>query len=172
MWNWLCTFTVAEVTSIIQAGVVVIVAIPTFLGLNSWRLQVLGKKKIDLAEEALALSYELQSIIEWVRHPASFGGEGQDRDNRDQEPEARQRLNDAYYSRISRLNESKEEFARLRSLRPVFRAYFGSEAQDALMDFVIVRNQINTAVGMLINHTDEDDYPQEIINKYEDIIWG
>ena len=102
MWNWLCTITIVEITSIIQAIAVVAVAYPAFKGLTSWRTHLLGKKKIELAEEALVLAYELEGLIEWSRHPASWGGEGEDRPNRENEEENIQRRNDSYYSRVSR----------------------------------------------------------------------
>jgi len=171
MWCWLSSFTVDEVTSIIQAFAVAAVAVPAFRGLNSWRVQLLGKKKIELAEEALVLAYELQTGIEFARHAASFTGEGEERPNREQEPEGRRSLNDSYYSRISRLADNDEHFARLRTLRMLFRAYFGDEAQEAFKTFITTRNQISIAVGMLINRTDQPGYPQNLIDNYQNVIW-
>lgn len=171
MWEWLCSLTVSDLTSIVQAIAVVVVAIPAFRGLNAWRDELLGKKKIELAEEALCLAYELQSVIEWARHPASRRHEGEDRPGRDDEPEHRQNLNDAYYSRISRLNENAEEFARLRTILPRVRVHFGADAHAALHRFGIVRNQINNAVGMLISNSTEDGYPRDLYQRHQDIIW-
>ena len=171
MWCWLTSFTVDEITSIIQSAAVLVVAIPAFRGLNSWRVQLLGKKKIELAEEALVLAYELQAAIEWARHPVSYGGEGQERPNRDQETDAIRNTNDSYYSRVSRLNESMEQFSRLRALQMLFRAHFANEAQEALSTFFITRNRINSAVGMLINHAGERDYPVGLRQADQEIIW-
>lgn len=171
MSNWLTSLTVNDVTSIVQAIAVTAVAYPAFKGLTSWRMQLLGKKKIELAEDALVLAYELEGLIEWARHLVSFPGEGQDRPNRENEPEDRQRLNDSFYSRVSRLNEKTEEFARLRKTRMLFRAYFGNEAQEALQEFIIVRNQISSAVGMLINHAGDLSYPEDLRKQHHNIIW-
>jgi hypothetical protein len=171
MWAWLCSLTIEEVTSIVQAVAVTVVAIPTFRGLNSWRLQVLGKKKIELAEEALTLAYDLRSAIEHARHPFSRGGEGQDRPNRDDEPEDRRGYNDAFYSRISRLNESADQFSRLMALRPLFRAYYGEAAQDALGAFIAVRNEIYNAVNELIYESHHERYPDDLRNELRAIIF-
>ncbi|MCW8914513.1 MAG: hypothetical protein OQK24_01520, partial [Magnetovibrio sp.] len=171
MCEWLKSLTVDDLTSIIQAVAVVAVAYPAFKGLTSWRHEILGKKKIELAEEALVLAYELEGLIEWARHSAAWGGEGQERPNRDDEEEGIQRLNDSYYSRVSRLNEGAEEFARLRKTKMLFRAHFGNEAQDALKEFIVVRNQISSAVGMLINHAGECDYPVNLRQQHQDVIW-
>lgn len=162
---------IKDVTDIVQAIAVVAVAIPAFKGLTTWRDQLIGGKKIELAEEALTLAYTLQGVIEWARHPASFGGEGEDRQGRDQEPEARRRLNDSYYSRISRLSEHDEDFARLRLARMRFRAYFGEQGQNELAAFGITRNKISNAVGMLINRAGGEAYPQDLRERYQNTIW-
>jgi hypothetical protein len=129
------------------------------------------KKKFELAEETLTLAYTLQGVIEFARHPASFTGEGQNRENRDEEPEMRQRTNDAYYSRISRLSEHDDEFAKLRTIRMRFRAYFGEQAQESLSAFTTTRNEISSAVGMLISREEDERYPQDLILKFQNIIW-
>lgn len=115
--------TIMDLTDIVQAIAVVAVAFPAFKGLTTWREQLIGRKKIELAEEVLTLAFTLQGVIEWARHPASFSGEGEDRQGRDREPEGWRSTNDAYYSRISRLSEHEEDFVKLRLARMRFRAF-------------------------------------------------
>ena len=167
--SWL--FSVEDITSIIQAFAVSVVAIPAFLGLNSWRKEHVGKRKVQLAEETLSATYELQSVIEWVRHPASWGDEGNQRPNREEEPVNRRHLNDAYYSRIARLKAESKQFSSLKAIKPIFRAYFGDEAEASLQVLFTTRNQINLAVAALINQRDGDELPQDLRRHYESIIW-
>lgn len=162
---------IQDIADIVQAIAVIVVAIPAFIGVNSWRAQLIGKRKIEISEEILTLVYNLQGVIKWARHPASFGGEGEERAGRDQEPENQRRLNDSYYSRVSRLSEHTDDFARLRSASMLFRAYFGDQGQDSLAAFNTVRNRINSAVGMLINHSRDDQYPQHLREEFQNTIW-
>jgi len=167
--SWLLS--VDDISSIIQSVAVSAVAIPAFLGINSWRKEHVGKRKLQLAEEVLAATYELQSVIEWVRHPASGGDEGNERPNREDEPINRQRLNDAYYSRIARLKADSQQFSKLHAIRPVFRAYFGERAQEPLQVLFTTRNRINSAVAALINQREGEELPVELRRHYESIIW-
>jgi len=162
---------IKDFTDIVQAIAVVAVAFPAFRGLMTWRDQLIGGKKIELAEEVLTLAYTLQGVIEWARNVTSYGGEGEDRQGRDQEPEARRSLNDSYYSRISRLSEHDEEFARLRFARMRFRAFFGEQGQESLVTFIVTRNKINNAVGMLISRAGDEPYPQDLRQNLQNIIW-
>ena len=43
-----------------------------FYGIDSWRREHTGKRRIELAEDALALFYEAVDAIKHMRHPASF----------------------------------------------------------------------------------------------------
>lgn len=160
-----------DITDVVQAVAVVAVAIPAFLGLNTWRDQLIGRKKVELAEAALIVIYELQGVIEWARHPITYGGEGADRPGREEEPEDRQSLNDAFYTCISRMAKHEDTFAQLRTVRMRFRAYFGDQAQDAFATFTIIRNDIGNASGMLMNRARDERYPTNLKEKYEDLIW-
>lgn len=163
--------TIQDVTDIIQTIAVIAVALPAFRGLSTWRVQLIGRRKIELAEEALTLAYELQGVIEWARHPAIFGGEGADREGRENEPEGQQGANDAIYSRITRLAEHEALFSRLRTVRMSFRAYFGQQAQDALSSFAITRNNITSSVGMLIRLGREKQLGDDMRKKLENVVW-
>lgn len=162
---------IKDIADIAQTIAVIAVAFPAFKGLTTWRDQTIGGKKIELAEEVLILAYTLQGVIEWARHPVSFAGEGEDREGRDQEPEARRNLNDSYFSRISRLSEHDEDFALLRISSMRFRAFFGEEGQEALAAFGVTRNRVRNAVGMLIRRAGDEAYPQNLRQELEDTIW-
>ena len=163
--------TVQDFTDIIQALAVVAVAIPASFGLTTWRDQLIGKKKIELAEEALTLAYELQEVIQYARHPFS-SGEGEKREGRENEPEGHRRSNDAIYSRIVRLSEYGETFAKLQTVRIRFRAYFNEQAQDELAVFNTVRKEIIFSAWELINNsTDLDEYPKDLRTEMRNTVW-
>ena len=162
---------IQDITDIVQAFAVAAVAIPAFLGLNTLRKQLIGKRKIELAEEVLTLSYTLQYAIKSARYPGSYSSEGTEREGRDQEPEAQRNRNDSYYAPISRLSQHSEEFSRLLSSSMRFRAYYGEQGQESLAAFNIVRNKIYGAVGMLINKSQEERVSSKLIEKWHNTIW-
>jgi hypothetical protein len=157
---------------IAQLIVIVFVAIPAFLGLNTWRVQLVGRKKVELAEEALTLAYELQEVIEYARCPLTYVGEGENRERRDQEDESVQHRNDVLYSRVARLSEYAEEFARLRTVGLRFRAYFGEQAQDAITTFAKTRMEIFNAVSMLMTEDPEDKYELDLRKELKGVVWS
>lgn len=161
---------IQDVMDIIQTIIALLVACTAIKGLSTWKQQVIGSKKIELAAEVLTLAYTLQAAIKWARHPAGFGGEGQERPGRGGEPEATQSVNDFYYSRISRLSMHDDNFAKMETARMRFRAYFGDNGQDALAKFNDVRNRISRAVGTLINQGHDVQNRQDFLNKLQDII--
>ena len=162
---------ITTIASITQSLAAIAVAVPAYKGLNTWSKQLIGTRKIGLAEDVLTLAYTLQGAIEWARNPLIFTGEGADRQGRDQEADDKRRRNDSYYASISRLSEHEEEFAKMRSARMKFRAYFGEEGQEALLTFSMVRNKIGNAVGMLIRSDDTEPLTKDFMSKLQSVIW-
>lgn len=161
-------FDIIESTALTIAAITA--TITAIIGLSTWRKQLVGRRQIELAEEALTLAYELQGIIEWARYPGSFRNEAEDRPGRDEETDVVRSSNDAYYVSISRFSQHEETFAKMRALRMRFRAYFGDRGQDALMEFALVRNRIGSSVRMLISK-DLDRVRSDLVREWEETIW-
>lgn len=142
---------------VLQTLAVIAASIAAIIGVSTWRKQMVGRRKMELAEEILTLVYEVQGAMEWVRNPAGWSSEGQSRPGRADEPdEGLQRLKDAYYVPAERLSHLDEEFARLRVLRHKAKAYFGHDLEEALAVFHRVRNDVSTAVHMLLATASDD----------------
>jgi len=114
---------VTSVATIVAAGTAV-------WGICAWRREHTGKRRIDLAEDVLALVYEIQDVLALVRSPLGHSEEGQTclvmPDATDKE---KAMLNTAYIP-IERCNTHKELFARLRSLRYRFMALNGKDTGE------------------------------------------
>ena len=48
--------------------------------LDAWRREFMGKRRMELAEEVLALFYQARDVIEQIRSPVRYLGEGQTRE--------------------------------------------------------------------------------------------
>lgn len=127
---------VAQSASIIFASLVAIYSI------DAWRREFVGKRRMELAEEILALFYQAKDIIEMIRNPVGFGGEGQSRKPAPRErPEDKAALDQAFVL-IERYNQHLDLFARIHALRYRFMAQFGFDAAKPFDDLNLLINEL------------------------------
>ncbi len=90
--------------------------------IDSWRREHVGRRSIDLAEEALALFYEARDVIVAIRFPLAFMDETSEVKRNDGE------IEDAYIARKRaaivpvRFERNKDLFSRIHALRYRFMA--------------------------------------------------
>jgi len=99
-----------------------------WLGLRTWRDEVIGRRKIEVAEEALGAFLNVWNAIDAARSPHGHAGEGASRPGRDKEPDgpAKDRK-DAFYVPIERLQRYKEALKALEMITPKAMIYFGDD---------------------------------------------
>ena len=108
------------------ASISVIVA--TWFGLSTWRKETLGRRRMELAEDALAIFQEARDAIAYIRCSISWESEGQTRKPLvGEKPEETAALNQAYVT-VERYLRSADLFAKLVSMRHRFVAHFGKSA--------------------------------------------
>lgn len=118
-------------------------------GICAWRREYLGKRRIDLSEEILALIYEARDVLEAVRSPLSRKGEGSTRKaNPDETPKEKEMLDQAYIQ-IERCNTRQDLFAQLRSLRYRFMAQHGREAGKLFEELNAIRRELSRPINKL-----------------------
>src|SRR4030042_1656983 len=105
------------VASVIASGTVI-------YGINAWRREYTGKRKIELAEEVLALFYEARDAIRFIRNPFGYVGEGSSRKCADNESPEEKRINDRAYVVSERYTKCKDLLKRIRSIRYRYMAQF------------------------------------------------
>jgi hypothetical protein len=129
--------------STIAASVVAI------FGVVQWRFQKIGERKIELAEEMLALFYEAKDVIAFVRGAMSTADESADRPHGENEDQNTANQRDSFYAPIARLRNKQEFFSRLQSLKYRAMATFGRESSRPFMEIIRIRAEILTAAQML-----------------------
>jgi hypothetical protein len=146
------------VPSVVTATTAVVAVVIAARGLNRWRVETIGKRKAELAEDVLADFYQARDIINAARSPGSFGYEGATRPKADWESEDETRTLNAYYATIERLNNQREFFAQFYARRYRFVAHFGTEAGKPFDALNQIYSEIVVAVRLLINtHRQRDD---------------
>jgi hypothetical protein len=126
-------------------------------GLDKWRAETLGKRKADLAEQALIAFNEAKDVFVWVRSPGIMGGEGESRQAHSDESPSQQRQRNTYFIPIERLNHARDLFARLQALKYAFAAHFGENARKPFEMIHEAHTTIITAAGILIQMTVDDE---------------
>jgi hypothetical protein len=123
-----------------------------FRGLNAWRMETIGKRKAELAEQVLADFYEARDVFQFARQPFTFNNEGSTRQKEAGETEAdTQRLN-TYFTVSERLLKKNDVFANLSARQYRFLALFGhGPDQVKVYDEVLkIRTEVMSAVSMLM----------------------
>ena len=133
--------TLKEFLDLLQSASIVFAALMAAYGIDAWRREFIGKRKMELAEEVLALVLETREIISYIRSPGSFQGEGESRKADEDETESVRRARNLAFVPIERQNQHLEKLNRLWTLSYRFRAQFGNDASKPIDD---LRNTIAT----------------------------
>ena len=150
-------------------------------GIDSWRREYRGKKRAELAEEALCLFYEGRDAIRHIRNPFAHGEEGKTRKvGEDETPEEKEAYDKAYVL-IERYNSHIELFNKLHSMRYRFMAQFGVESGKPFEDFRRILNKVLVSAQSLARSwaqqlrsyriEQEDKQRLDFIQKQETIFW-
>lgn len=133
---------VALITASVSAVIVSCVAV---YGINVWRREHVGRRRIDLAEEVLALSYEVTDAISAARIGIFHMDEGSTRKAYEDETSLEKEARDEAYIVIERLQRRNDLFAKFRSLRYRFKAQNGQESAQPFEDLLAIRSQLMTS---------------------------
>lgn len=148
-------------------------------GIDAWRREHVGKRRIELAEDTLALFYEASDAIKHIRHPASFGFETEQVERGERETEmqfnARKKASVVFY----RYNQYQELFSKIHASRYRFMAQIGKDKAKAFDDLREIINSITHAASTLARLWSQDNFHNErgsmrhrdYVAKYEAIFW-
>lgn len=127
-------------------------------GLNKWREETAGKRRVELAEQVLADFYQARDIIRDARWPyqvvAGDYVEGASRSATEAESEEAATYRNKAHVVIERLKKHNEFFAQLYALRYRFRALFGDDSETPFKKFYDIRFEIVNALASLMELSD------------------
>lgn len=168
-----------DLAGILAICVTTIIAI---WGLNSWRREIKWRRKYELAEEVLALFYQVEESFSQIRNTFSNLEEGSSRvKSAKEKPEETAFLNRAniVYERYQ--NES-DVFIQLRKIKHRFKTVFGTNTEIPFNEIQKIINEIFRANHRLAQKYWRNYIPlfysesiDEFIQKkeeYESIIWA
>lgn len=164
---------------VIQQASIIVGIFVAIYGINAWKREHVGKRKLELAEDTLALFYEAIDAIEHMRHPFSFPSETDSiarfESESDDEFTARR---DAYVV-FQRYQQYKELFSKLHASRYRFMSQIGKDQAEPFNQLRELVHEINISAVRLSklwaksppHNTEQFEKHYEQVEKYEAIIW-
>jgi len=144
-------------------------------GLNAWRRQVVGKRRIEVAEETLLAAYKIRDAFPYFRSPGRpFSSEGSTRPGRgENESAGLQSTRDSYFVPIERLQDPRivDAFAHFSRAALLCETYFGTATAKPFHEILRARNRVVVAAQMLMR-TSPDDVDRKLRNSWEGDIWA
>lgn len=140
------------IADILESISIIVAAIAIVIGLYKWRTEYLGKRKIELAEEVLALFYEIRDIIKYIRNPFSHAGEGSTRKASEHETPSQRKVYDRVYVLFERYDKHKEKFGKLQSLKYRYWAYFGEKSIEPFNELNNIMNELFASAESLSHY--------------------
>jgi hypothetical protein len=171
-----------EIATIAQAIAVVSACWAIISGVGAWKREFIGKRKIELAEETLAVFFEIKDAIAFIRNPWSSGNEGSTRQRATYETESESKLLDRGHIVFERYESKKEIFVRFNTLKYKFMAMFGTNAEQLFKDTNETLNSIFVSANMLATHywqrqgrvlMEADEFQRHLdeMHRHEGIFW-
>jgi hypothetical protein len=180
--NFLAGISFDSLVNVAMAGTALAAAIVAARGVNTWRMEMVGRRRAELAEETLARFYEARDHLAWARFPGGFQSEGQTRERIAGETEDEAANRNSYYRTVERMNSRSEFWSTFDASRYRFRAVFGSAAAEPFDAVRNRRHEVSIAVGALIRHDHAhrhlrdraiSEHNEKLIAKWERTIgWG
>jgi hypothetical protein len=133
-----------------------------FIGLVGWRIQLIGKRRTELAEEALLAFAQAVDSIRAIRHRAAWNAEIEEMRKEANGDPSKELPGEPYLRTLVRIRRERESFLPLRKLQLLCRLHFGADAaaafeaiEDALRDIQVSAEMcIDTAAHPAV--TDDD----------------
>ena len=116
-----------DVVDIVESLAVIIAAAAAVFGIDAWRREHIGRRRIDLAEEVLALFYEVRMTATAIRSRFIRADEGSTREALDAETPEEKRRRDLAHVPTERFARYRPQFAKLSAMRFRFMAVYGAE---------------------------------------------
>jgi hypothetical protein len=124
------------------------ILVTLFLGLVSWRIQLIGKRRTEIAEEALLAFAKAIDALSSIRAPMSFAGEHKEMRKELGEPEDVEMPGETYRIILWRLHKHSASFVELRRLQLLCKYHFGERAKASFDKIFEARRKVQVAASM------------------------
>ncbi|MDO8530959.1 MAG: hypothetical protein Q7T26_02155 [Dehalococcoidia bacterium] len=106
---------VSSVSNVIVALASVLVAAAALCGLFTWRRELTGKARFEVARKVALLSYEISDAFKWARFPIASSAEAAARPRKEDESPDEAQMLDEWFLRSNRIEALREDLVRLQA---------------------------------------------------------
>ena len=172
-----------ELAAIAQTVAIISACWAIFSGIGAWKREFIGKRRIEIAEQALAKFFEVRDAIAFIRNPFSSTEEGKSRKRAEGESPEESQILDRGYVVVERYTKKENVFAEFNTLKYRFMAVFGRETEEVFTGTTKILNSIFVAARMLVSfywrgsgrdHMRFEEFSERLRNEmeaHEEIFW-
>jgi hypothetical protein len=170
-WTQLLT-----IVGLLLTGGVSAVGLRTFA---KWRRETIEGRRIEVAVEALSLTYQSRWVFENMRGPIVYAYEYEEMANHPGENDDERARRGKYFAVLRRIERNSEFFKEVWRVQPRVMALFGAETEAIFREMHEARRQMEVSAGLLFQRFREERgrRPTEDLEKLrqqqlEDIDWA
>jgi hypothetical protein len=126
-------FYMIELAAVAQAVGVLAACWAIIAGIDAWKREFIGKRRIELAEQRLAKFFEFKDAIAYIRNPFSNSEEGKSRQRSDSELRDDAQLLDRGYVVVERYSKKENVFAEFNALKYRCMAGFPTAEAESIL---------------------------------------
>ena len=146
---WSTLFSGINLANLAQAGSVALASWAIINGIDAWKREFIGKRRIELAEETLAKFFEVKDAIIMIRSPFGRIGEGSSRAPAPGETEAETEVLNRGYVVVERYQKAEKTFSDFQVLKYKFMAAFGHKTEEIFNETYKAVSSIFSAANTL-----------------------
>jgi len=140
-----------------------------FFAVHMWRVQLVVKRRFEIAEEALQISKQAVYAFSAIRSVGGFSNEGETRKRGlNETPDESERLDHAFVP-FERMNRFNEVFATVTKSAMLVEIHFGTALANHMRDLLDIRSEIALAARGMERMSRKDmpsDHDEKRMNKY------
>ncbi|HML76350.1 MAG TPA: hypothetical protein PKB02_17805 [Anaerohalosphaeraceae bacterium] len=115
--------------SLLGNGAALVASIAAIKGISAWKREFQGKKKIEIAEEAMILFYQASDAIRRIRSPFGYGNEGKSKISESEKTAFENKVVPQVYVILERYEKEENIFNKISAMRYRFMALFGNDSK-------------------------------------------
>lgn len=150
-------------TQVLAIAALVLTGVVSGLGLRTfgkWRRETIEGRRIEVAVEALSLTYQSKWIFENIRAPIVYEYEYDGMPGISGESDDERARRGKYFGVMRRIERNSEFFKEVWRVQPRVMALFGADTEAIFREMHQARRQMEVSAGLLLQHFREERHQQ------------
>jgi len=162
---------ISMMSDIVIGVCALVVAIIAFLGLRTWRKELTGRAKFDVARSVMLLCLKLTAGFEAARNPFTFSTEYASRLRQENESSSVSQVLDEWYARANHLRSLQEDLIEIQEAaweaEILFEEDSGKEVSEAIRIYRHSYAELSSAISSYFT-TRQDEVMKGFVSQHQD----